>query len=107
MASWAAMAAWDYVLTPLQAGDFGAQGLLDGAESMTMVRAALNPKLAMIGYLLTMFNPRRSVHKVYEATVRETYGEAVFRATVPEAADYVEAIAARKPVAWHKPRSAA
>ena len=39
--------------------------------------------------------------------LREMYEADVFATTIPEAVDFVEAIYQRKPVAQHKPRSAA
>ena len=41
-----------------------------------------------------------------ESSLRALYGDAVFATTVPHAADYPEAIAARKPVALYKPKGA-
>jgi chromosome partitioning protein len=61
----------------------------------------------LLGYLITMFNARKTVHKAYEASLRGLYGDDVFAATVPHAADYPEAIAARMPVAFYKPKGAA
>jgi chromosome partitioning protein len=38
--------------------------------------------------------------------LREQYGPAVFETRVPYAADFKEAIAQRKPIAYYKPRGA-
>ncbi len=65
-----------------------------------------NPGLALLGFLITMFNPRLAIHKLYDQLLREQYGSAVFETRVPYAADYKEAIAQRKPIATYKPRSA-
>ena len=54
-----------------------------------------------------MFNPRKTVHKIYETRLRELYGAEVFTTMVPYAADYPEAIAYRKPVAQYKPKGTA
>ena len=50
--------------------------------------------------MLTQVQPRR-------ATLRETYGDGVLAARIPDAADYPEAIAHRLPITHYKPRSAA
>ena len=39
--------------------------------------------------------------------LRKLYGDAVFTTMIPEAVDFVEAIAQRKPVAQFKPKGAA
>lgn len=62
----------------------------------------MNPRLELLGNLLTMFTPRLAIHRLYEGTLRETYGPLVFETTIPIAADYKEAIASRKPIAQHK-----
>ena len=52
-----------------------------------------NPGLDLLGYLITMFNARKSIHKMYEETLRTQYGDAVFATRVPHAAEFPEAIA--------------
>jgi chromosome partitioning protein len=106
LCSWAALVASGHLVVPLQAEDYGAQGIMDVQESVEMVRSGPNPGLSLLGYLITMFNPRKTVHKAYESSLRALYGDAVFATTVPHAADYPEAIAARKPVALYKPKGA-
>jgi chromosome partitioning protein len=107
LASWAALAAADAYIVPVQPEDFGSQGVADVAESVTAVRALLNADLRLAGYLITMMQARRSVHQVYAETLRRTHGASVFEASVPQSADYVEAVMARKPVGFYKPRGAA
>ena len=66
-----------------------------------------NPGLSLLGYLITMFNARKSIHKMYEETLRAQYGDDVFATRVPHAAEFPEAIAFRKPIAQYKPKGAA
>ena len=54
-----------------------------------------------------MFNKSLGIHTAYEHQLRALYGDQVFRATVPLAKDFKEAVAARQPVTAYKPRSAA
>lgn len=107
LASWAAMAASDAYLVPTQPEDFGAQGGQDVIESAAAVRALLNPGLVLAGFLITMYQVRRALHQLYVDKLRRAHSGAVFTATVPESVDYVEAVTARKPVGYHKPRGAA
>lgn len=107
MASWAALVASDYLIVPLKPEDYGAQGIIDVQESVSMVLAGPNPNLMMLGYLITMANTRKTIHRLYEDTLREQYGAAVFSTRVAEAVDYVEALNQRKPVAQFKPKGAA
>jgi len=107
LCSWASLAASDYIIVPLQAEDYGAQGIGEVQDSVAMVRSAFNPSLRLLGYLITMFNPRKTVHKVYDARLRDLYGFEVFTTAIPYATDFPEAILNRKTIAQHKPRGAA
>ena len=107
LCSWAALVASDSIVVPLQAEDFGSQGLAPVQEAIAAVQAGPNPHLRLRGYLLTMFDKRLTVHVSYEAMLREMYGPDVFAASVPRAKDFIEAVAARVPISHYKPRSAA
>lgn len=107
LCSAAALAASDALVIPVQAEDFGAQGLGPVRAAAADVRAGLNPALQLAGYLVTMFDKRLGIHLAYEAQLRELYGAEVFAATFPLAKDFKEAVAARQPISHYKPRSAA
>ena len=107
LCSWAALVASDHLIVPLQPEDYGAQGIIDVQESVAMVLGGPNPGLNLLGYLITMINTRKTIHRLYEEMLRERYGAAVFQTMIPEAVDFVEAIALRKPVAQFKPKGAA
>jgi chromosome partitioning protein len=78
LCSWAALAASSHLLVPLQAEDYGAQGLGPVQEAVDAVTSGPNPKLELLGFLVTMFNARFSIHKLYDQLLREQYGHAVF-----------------------------
>jgi chromosome partitioning protein len=107
LCSWAALVASDYVLVPLQPEDYGAQGIADVQASIGRVQTGPNPGLRLLGFLITMRSARRTVHQLFEENLRSLYGEAVFRATVPEAPEFPEAIMKRLPISGYKPRGAA
>jgi chromosome partitioning protein len=107
LASWAALVASDFVVVPLSPEDYSSQGIVDVQESVTLVAELANPGLAILGYLLTMVQPRRAIHKMYEETLRAQYGADVFETRVPHAAEFPEAIAYRKPISHYKPKGAA
>jgi chromosome partitioning protein len=107
LCSWAALVASDHIVVPVMAEDFGSQGLAPVERSIRAVRSGPNPSLRLLGYLLTMFDKRLTVHLTYEALLREMYGDLVFTATFPRAKDYIEAVAGRTPISHYKPKSAA
>jgi chromosome partitioning protein len=106
LCSWAALAASDYLVVPLQPEDYGAQGIADVLESLARVNAAGYP-VALLGYLITMMSPRRTLHQLYEEQLRDMYGKAVFDARIPEAPEFPEAISRRQTIIQYKPKGAA
>jgi chromosome partitioning protein len=106
LCSWAAMTAADAYMVPLQPEDFGAQGVVDVTDAATAVRTLRNPALRLLGYLVSMYQSRRTIHQAYVAQLRAMFGLAVFEAVLPEAVDYVEAVTALKPVGLFKPKGA-
>jgi chromosome partitioning protein len=107
LCGWAALAASDGLVIPLQAEDYGAQGIVAVMEAVSAVRGRVNPSLATLGFLLTMYDKRLGIHLAYERHLREVYGDGVFTSNFPLAKDFKEAVAARLPASLYKPRSAA
>lgn len=107
LCAWSAMVAAQGIVVPLQAEDYGAQGVAAIQDSIDHVRAGANPRLVVLGFLLTMFNKSLAVHTNYAADLRAIYGGDVFETNVPLAKDFKEAVMLRKPVVEYKPRSAA
>ena len=106
LCSWAALVASDYLVVPLQAEDYGAQGLGPVQRSVQTVRSGPNPVLHLLGYLITMFDKRLGIHTAYETLLRKMYGTDVFTNPFPLAKDYKEAVAARQPISHYKPKGA-
>ena len=107
LCSWTALIAANSVVVPVQAEDYGAQGIVYIQRAFDAALAYHNPRLRLAGYLVTMFNKTLGIHSAYDHQLRTLYGDQVFQATVPLAKDFKEAVAARQPVGYYKPRSAA
>lgn len=105
LCTWAAMVASDGVILPVQPEDYGIQGLADCLQSVRSVRSMENPRLGVLGYLITMAE-RKAMHQHYEAMLRGLYGAAVFQAVLPRSVDFIEATYNRLPVGAYKPRGA-
>jgi chromosome partitioning protein len=106
LCSWNALVAADFVMVPLQAEDFGAQGIPHIQRAIDFALETANPKLKLLGYLVTL-RQRLSLHDVYEQQLRKLYGPMVFDAVFPSRKDFKEAIAARSPIHCIKPRTPA
>jgi chromosome partitioning protein len=107
LATWAALAASDALIIPVQPEDYGIQGLASVERSIALVRATVNPRLAMLGVLVSRYGARKNVHRAYDDLLRATYGDDVFATRIPDAIDFPEATMSHAPLAWHKPRAAA
>jgi chromosome partitioning protein len=102
-----AMVASDGVIVPLLSEDFAAMGVIHIIGLIDAVRRLANPRLALVGYLLNMYDTRLSLHHAYENVIRSTYPGQVFETRIPNASACKESIAARQPVSICRPRSAA
>jgi chromosome partitioning protein len=107
LGSWSALVAGDGVIVPIQVEDFGAQGLKQLAGTLNRVRRMANPRLALLGYLITMYQKRLALHQTYAETLRAAFKDAVFRVEVPFLNDYKVAVTAQTPIGIYKPRSQA
>src|SRR5947209_15998107 len=83
LCGWAALTASDGLVVPLQAEDYGAQGIVAVMEAVAAVRERTNPALWLLGLLLTMYDKRLGIHIAYERHLREIYGPDVFESTFP------------------------
>src|SRR5262245_8166164 len=106
LCSWTALLAADFVMVPVQAEDFGAQGITHIQRAIDLALSKYNPNLRMLGYLVTL-RQRLALHDAYEMQLRNLYGTHVFEANFPLKKDFKEAIAERKPIHFIRPRSAA
>ncbi|QJW95416.1 ParA family protein [Frigoriglobus tundricola] len=105
LCSWNALLAADWVMVPLQAEDYGAQGITHVQRAIDAALAKYNPTLRLLGYLVSMFQRRLGVHAAYDHQLRQLYADDVFTGFVPAAKDFKEAVAARRPLSVYKPRS--
>jgi chromosome partitioning protein len=86
-----ALAAADRVLIPVQAEYYALEGLSQLVHSVNLVKARLNPRLAVGGVLLTMVDGRTRLSADVAAEVRRHFGELVFDTTVPRSVRLAEA----------------
>jgi chromosome partitioning protein len=103
LCSWNALLAADFVMVPVQAEDFGAQGITYIQRAIDDALAKYNPNLRMLGYLVTL-RQRLAIHEAYEMELRKLYGPHVFEASFGLSKDVKEAIAERKPIHFLRPR---
>jgi chromosome partitioning protein len=101
--SWNALVAADYIIVPVQAEDFGAQGITHIQRAIDEALKTMNPRLRMLGYLVTL-RQHLALQDAYEARLRELYGRSVFEAVFPLRVAFKKAITARSPIHFLNPR---
>lgn len=106
LASWNAMLAASHVVVPVPPEDFGAQGLRVVHQAIEQA-SKLNPRLHLMGHLVTRYDGRLAVHRAYLQKLRSLYRETVFDTAVPEASAFKVALTCRTPVSHHVPGSKA
>jgi chromosome partitioning protein len=104
--SWNALVAADFVLIPVPPEDFGTQGLRVVHQAVENARG-LNPRLQLLGHLVTRYDGRLLVHQSYTQRLRKLYGDQVLGTMIPEATAFKVALACRKPVTMYASTSKA
>ena len=100
-----ALAAADRVLIPVQAEYYALEGLSQLVHSIELVKARLNPRLALGGVLLTMVDGRTRLSADVESEVRSHFGDLVFETAVPRSVRLAEAPSHGLPVIAYDRRS--
>ena len=91
-----ALSAADVVLVPMQAEYYALEGLSDLVGTIERVRSTLNPKLALHGVLLTMFDGRNNLSNQVADEVRKHFH--VFDTVIPRNVRLAEAPSYGRPV---------
>jgi chromosome partitioning protein len=86
-----ALAAAERVIVPVQAEYYALEGLSQLLGSINLVKARLNPTLAVAGILLTMVDARTRLAAEVEHELRRHFGDLVFTTSVPRSVRLAEA----------------
>jgi chromosome partitioning protein len=103
--SFAALCASDYVVIPLEAADWGAQGIMAVTAAIEQVRQRYNPRLKLLGYLVSRFKRARSYQQSYLKQLRAHFGPLAFDTVIPDLARFERSVTDRVPITLHAPRS--
>jgi len=101
-----ALAAANRAIVPVQAEYYALEGLSQLLGTINLVKAQLNPQLAVAGILLTMADARTRLAAEVEAELRRHFGSLVFTATIPRSVRLAEAPSHGVPAIAYDRRSA-
>lgn len=78
-----ALTAGDAVIIPLQCEFYALEGLSHLLKTIRLIQNKLNPKLAIHGVLLTMYDRRNKLTEYIEQDVRSFLGDDVYHTVIP------------------------
>ena len=93
-----ALTAVDSVLIPIQCEYYALEGLSQLLGTIRIVQKRLNPRLAIEGVLLTMYDARLNLARQVEEEAVEYFGEKVYDTVIPRNVRLSEAPSFGKPV---------
>lgn len=86
-----ALTASDSIIIPVQTEYYALEGLGQLLDVTQRVREGLNPKLKLLGVVLTMYDKRTSLSEQVAEEVRKHFGDKVFKTTIPRNVKLAEA----------------
>lgn len=95
------LVAADVVLIPVQAEYYALEGLGQLMSVVQRVRETLNPKLEILGVVVTMFDGRTSLSEQVATELRKYFGTKVFKTVIPRNVRLAEAPSFGKPISEH------
>ncbi len=100
-----ALVAADRLIVPVQCEFYALEGLTRLMETVTAVRANLNPGLRVSGMLMTMHDPRTRISGEVIREVRQHFGDLAFQTVIPRNVRLAEAPSHGAPVVHYDPAS--
>jgi chromosome partitioning protein len=98
-----ALVAADTVIVPVQCEYFALEGVTELMDTLIRIRRAHNPRLAVEGLLLTMFDERTNLSHQVRDDLRDFFGDQVFTTVIPRNVRLAEAPSFGKPIFLYDP----
>ena len=100
-----ALSAADSLIIPVQTEFFCMEGIPDLFQTLETVRTYFNPKLAIEGIVLTMFDERTNLSKQVAEEIRKSLKHILFEAVIPRSVRLAEAPSFGKPIVLYDIKS--
>lgn len=100
-----ALVASTHVLIPIQSSYFALEGTDDLLETIEKIKLRANPRLQILGALLTLFDRRTRLSKDIREQVLEVFGDKVFDTVISKSVRLEESPAYRESIFSFAPRS--
>ncbi len=100
-----ALSAADSLIIPVQTEFFCMEGIPDLFQTLETVRTYFNPKLAIEGILLTMYDERTNLSKQVADEIRKSLKHILFESVIPRSIRLAEAPSFGKPIVLYDIKS--
>ena len=100
-----ALTAADSILIPVQCEFFCMEGIPDLFQTLETVRTYFNPKLAIEGIVLTMYDERTNLSKQVAEEIRKSLKRITFESVIPRSVKLAEAPSYGKPIVLYAIKS--
>ena len=100
-----ALSAADSLIIPVQTEFFCMEGIPDLFQTLETVRTYFNPRLAIEGLLLTMYDERTNLSKQVADEIRRSLKHILFNAIIPRSIRLAEAPSFGKPIVLYDIKS--
>ena len=100
-----ALVAASHLLIPIQSSYFALEGTDDLLETIEKVRTRANPRLEILGVLITMLDRRTSLGRDIQKQIKRVFGKKVFKTVISKNVRLEESPASRESIFSYAPGS--
>jgi len=100
-----ALVASDYVLVPIQPSYFALEGTDDLLETVEKVKARPNPRLQVLGVVITLLDKRTTLARDIQDQIRAVFGDKVFSTVISKSVRLEESPAYKETIFTFAPSS--
>ena len=100
-----ALVAATHLLIPIQCEFYALEGLGHLTQTLDLVRRSANPRLQVLGIVMTLFDARTTLSTQVVEEVRRSYPELIFETVIPRNVRLSEAPSYGQSIAQYEPRS--
>jgi chromosome partitioning protein len=100
-----ALVAADYVIVPIQPSYFALEGTDDLLETVEKVKARPNPRLQVLGVVITLLDKRTTLAKDIQEQIRAVFGDKVFETVISKSVRLEESPAYKETIFTFAPNS--
>jgi chromosome partitioning protein len=93
------------VVVPVTASYYGLSAVSDFMETMEVIKRRINPKLCLLGILVTIYDGRPTISKDVVAVLEKSYGDTIFKTMISKNVRLDEAASAQASIFDYDPSS--